>query len=211
MDSTLLQTGFIPAIPLPLKLYVLGQPPPTARATRQRPARGDSVEPTITATTTVPEDNVQRPKAQYKVYRTYHRLIGAPRFTPPLHTRVQAVPIAPNKVGRHAMSYDIIPQHPTKLATLLALISGQCVPAVVRIRKVHWPLRNCAAFVVDCGEAVVDESVVSAWVHSYSGCACHENSVGHSCVVGLSLYQNNCWTFANDVARIMLGHATCSR
>lgn len=225
----LLPMGFIPVpMPAPPNFPVLGwQPPSTAGTTwvgrpsalpihqRHRPSRGATAEAARTASTTAASEHnapsILPPKTPYKVYRTYHRLIGAPRFTPPLHTRVHAVPMASNTLELCAASYDIIPQRPTELATILALISGQCVPAVVRIRNVSWPLRDGAAFTVDCGDGAVDESLVSAWVHSYSGCTCHHNSVEHSGTVGLSLFKNNCWTFANQVKRIMLGLMACSR
>lgn len=151
----------------------------------------------------------------YNVYRTYHRLIGAPPRTPPLHVRVHAVPLRhlaregeEEKEDAVATSYDIVPCDATDLHTLARLLGGQCVHAETRVRAVPWPLRRAdVALAVFCGRAVGDQMAVRAWVRAYTGCGCVDVAATtdeRRGEAGLSLYRRNCWHFARDVERHML-------
>lgn len=130
----------------------------------------------------VPVSAVQRPT--YNIFLSFHRLIKAPKWTPPVHVRIHRVRQC------QATSFDIIPQQAQALETISALLQGQCVPATVRIQKTCWPI-NKAAAVLKLGQGNVEDSVVDEWLNDYRGCAPRNGSC-----VGLSLIPHNCWHFA---------------
>lgn len=146
------------------------------------------------------------PLALYKVYRTYHRLIGAPALSPPLHVRVHAVYDIigedKTKITTCAHSYDIIPCNATSGKTFSRLLRGQCVPAEIRARRVIWPLRGTTAFCIYCGVGIADQATIQRHLDSYTGCSCRSEERAHS--VGLSLRAYNCWNFADSLISVML-------
>lgn len=144
--------------------------------------------------------------ALYKVYRTYHRLIGAPTLSPPLHVRVHAVYDISDedeiKCSTHAYSYDIIPRDAKSGKTLYRLLLGQCVPAEIRARRVTWPLRDKAVFCIYCGTGVAEQAMIQHYLDCYTGCSCQSEKASQ--LVGLALRTHNCWNFADRLINVML-------
>lgn len=153
----------------------------------------------------------------YRVYRSFHRLQGTPVGTPPLHVRINAVPVS--KSARTATTFDIVPQFATQPSTLARLLAGHCVPAIVRTRTVSWPLPPRAAARVQRVRSLRSPyfclaCVVHA-VRLYQGCTCspyvsQQPSTNKLRIgPGLSLYTRNCWHFADSVVAVMNKHALC--
>lgn len=151
----------------------------------------------------------------FSLYRSYHRLIGAPPIFPlPLHVRVHAVfDQPPNTRDDHAEShtygytFDVVPLSPTDPDTLLQLLSLRCVPAVVRVAKLpQWPLRKRLVLrMATAGRPARLARVEPDFLRPYAGCRPAQLpleeaiTLGEFTGAGLSLIGANCWDFARDL------------
>lgn len=157
---------------------------------------------------------------RYEVYRSYHRLEGMPTGTPPVHVRINAVPIRfsgsdtrvhSTQLQDTATTFDIVPKLAANPRTLIRLLAGRCVPAVVRTRTVRWPLHpRAAARVERIAHPDRPQTCLTRVVHDvrlYRGCSCPSCDESHSKSVGLSLYSANCWHFADAVVTLINGRS----
>ena len=167
--------------------------------------------------------------SKYSVYKSYHPLIGTPSWFPPLHVRVHMLSPVLNDMGDSETVetvYDLVPQNPTDISTVLTLLRGRCVPAVIRtktrIQKSSVRVLNMSF--VGVGHRHVKD--VNKWVRHWSGCECDwknksleyydcsltnpssnviiTTTKDHIIGVGMRLVDRNCRHFAWELIQYML-------
>lgn len=160
---------------------------------------------------------------KYSVYKSYHPLIGTPSWFPPLHVRVHMLPIISDDMKDSKVVetvYDLVPQNATDLSTLLALLRGRCVAAVIRTKTRVQKVPSKRMSFVGVGHRDVQQ--VNEWIHQWSGCEydCENGSLEHhdcditdGCItstrsqftaVGMRLVDRNCRHFAWELVQYML-------
>lgn len=125
-----------------------------------------------------------------RLYVAKSALIGTPRFFPKLHHAVVIEVQRPTSVSLQL--FDVIPENPTSLETVVSMIRGESVPATPRCRHVSMT-RLSTTHVFDC---VVDSFGDGDTVLEAARMFQEDYFAGPD-GPRMGLYRNNCVDFTN--------------